>query len=441
MLSFTLEKQMIPCIEDVKQKSYANEKQILELKQVLKTITKAKYPNEHAYFNRHLKTARAYRKDLANYRLRYKFTHKRSRFSVVHTYTRELPLQGGSSVNTRLLLDGWRADLRSFRFRLKPFRHDHRALIGGVHDKPGEILMKQKNKILDSYFKTKSPGSSSPTHVGVELEFVSSFTARDLAKFMHKRYKCLHKYVQFKSDASITVSDEENEIGIEINICAPADIIKQTVSQVCEVLHERGCYVNHSCGMHVHLDLRHRDRNKALTNLVKCQSLLYKMVPDSRRKGRWAKPIRSASWNTYRDSRYHGINTDAYRKFRTIEIRIHSATITASKVNNWIAILEAIVDAPTTFTQRIATLKRFQAVTDLPTYILTYMRERMRKFKPKKVVNQIVENGCSISDDQSAERGRIALERAVRYGNMNSVARTIVSADDLLPRVSVGSSD
>ena len=118
------------------------------------------------------------------------------------------------------------------------------------------------------------------------------------------------------------------------------------VPRVIAVLESKKCYINKTCGMHVHIDMRKRDQVKAFSQLVRAQPVLYAMCPPSRKDNRYCKPTRGAKLarRHINGERYRGINACALREHNTLEIRIHSGTLSAAKVVNWVDLLVAIVD-------------------------------------------------------------------------------------------------
>jgi len=135
--------------------------------------------------------------------------------------------------------------------------------------------------------------------------------------------------------------------------------------------------------MHVHLDMRQRNVEQAFANLVRAQKLLFSMVPNTRYANNFCKPNRSASFQPRRDeygfSRFYAINPCAYLKYRTLEVRLHSATTNHKKINHWISLLIKVAESQTGIVPaKFSELRRAYGVT--PT-LLAYIKERVDKFK------------------------------------------------------------
>jgi|ERR1035437_1944338 hypothetical protein len=166
--------------------------------------------------------------------------------------------------------------------------------------------------------------------------------------------------------------------GHEIAIVAKSSQIADIVNKVCKVLASHNSKVNSTCGLHVHLDMRNHDEKKSFANLVKAQRLLYSMVPSSRFNNSYCQPNDKKSMGGY-TGRYWGINPASFSEHGTIEIRLHSGTINAVKINNWIKILQKIA-----YTNRkmpeIKTLSDLTKAILLPAELLKYISERLNKF-------------------------------------------------------------
>ena len=106
--------------------------------------------------------------------------------------------------------------------------------------------------------------------------------------------------------------------------------------EATERLREAGCDVNRTCGLHVHIDCRDISNTAAGTRAKRLREALpwlKRMVPSSRAS------------NTYcnRDSgRYQPINTESLHRHSTVEVRLHSGTLDADKIRNWIEVVRFI---------------------------------------------------------------------------------------------------
>lgn len=290
---------------------------------------------------------------------------------------------------------------------------------GNVFIKPGEIMRitKERKKVLLD--RPKKPRSKS-FYVGVELEFTSDWKDSDIKTLLVDHD--LHSFTQLKYDGSIEVHESDStcahcaencscdlsidshEVGCECN-CAELSAIEESqkyghelvilgseskiadrVNRVIKLLETHtNSQVNPSCGMHVHLDCRNRDVEKVYTNLWAMQSLLYSMVPVSRFKNKYCQPSPYPSFEAQRDNceRYAGINARSFKEHKTVEVRIHSGTLNATKIINWITLLTKIAHAsiPQEPTLNMEFLNK---TLGLDYTLIRYIFNRMNKFKGER---------------------------------------------------------
>lgn len=195
-------------------------------------------------------------------------------------------------------------------------------------------------------FIRKMPTGDMP-HVGVEIECV---VPNGHLSEAHQLLGMV-RGADVASDGSIR--PPEGWCGLEVRILGrQGEEIARRVRYVCASLRKVGASVNKSCGLHVHLDCRPetgRSAEGVWGRLRGAQVLLMNMQPRSRRENQYCRPARSKRWETasrrsgVRANRYKAINPQAYRAHRTIEVRCHTGTIRAFKVNAWIELLVAIV--------------------------------------------------------------------------------------------------
>jgi hypothetical protein len=117
------------------------------------------------------------------------------------------------------------------------------------------------------------------------------------------------------------------------------------VTQVCEALNKLKCYVNASCGLHVHFDCRHLKAEDVLRigkRLAHAVPALKEILPPSRQQNRFC--VRDLNdFQGRNEDRYSFINLQAFTRHQTIEIRGHGGTTDAVKIINWIRILRKIM--------------------------------------------------------------------------------------------------
>lgn len=249
--------------------------------------------------------------------------------------------------------------------------------VGGVREIPGRILLMANSRRSKRVFENKSPRTSEH-HVGVEIEFYSKRNTMELGAALFDAG--LAECVTLKYDGSLCEAPTGYPHAHEICIVAPEATIQATVTRVLSVIGPDG-KVNKTCGLHVHLDQRSRKVEDSFHNLRSVQSLLYKMVPKTREANRYCKPTRAKTYEVASRSsdRYHGINTQAVRKFGTLEMRLHSGTLDPVKVNNWIALLTNLVNAPR-LTKSVRSVSGLKKAAKLPDELTAYIASRVALF-------------------------------------------------------------
>lgn len=263
---------------------------------------------------------------------------------------------------------------------------------------------------LRRVFEAKKPRTRD-NHVGVEIEFVSKYNKYELAQLLFKNN--VHEFVQLVQDDSLR-PEKDFKFTHELTVLAPENLIHPTLQRVLLAInHNDGSRVAKRCGLHVHLDMRHRDRKKCFYNLTKAQTIMYAMNPASRISGIQAdgktkdtvyskriefddidNAIAECNRHGGRESRYFGINPLALDRHQTIEIRIHSGSTNFEKISNWIKILTNIVNHTEKVTKEFTKVEEFCEFYGFNDEMLAYMKDRVAKFKDK--------NGKHITIDEVA---------------------------------------
>ncbi len=154
-----------------------------------------------------------------------------------------------------------------------------------------------------------------------------------------------------KEDGSISGKEFVSEV-----LCGDAGLAE--VEKFCDRAEELGFSVNSTCGYHLHIGVS--DLTEAqLVSVSTAYNLTYELwstfVSESRRNNGYCK---RNSWDIQSHSdfarfadfaraqdRYQWFNIRSYCKHSTFEIRLHSGTLNASKVCNWIIAHLRFVDA------------------------------------------------------------------------------------------------
>lgn len=251
-----------------------------------------------------------------------------------------------------------------------------------IHTCHGDILRMQENLLRRGKATKKKIPLNSENHVGVELEVFLPFIERQQLNAVFRKHG-LSGYVRTMTDRTILAPPDY--CGWEICILARESEIEQVVNQVCAVLAELKADVNDSCGLHVHFDMRSRDYKKVFNNLVRCQKFLYSMVPPDRSRNKYCKKQKYTNWFKADPTHYYGISKNSYTKHQTIEIRMHHGVLDAKKVNNWIKMLQKIVDYEDFFTTDIESITKLDKKLGYDDDIKDYIKTQKKAFEQSKV--------------------------------------------------------
>ena len=172
--------------------------------------------------------------------------------------------------------------------------------------------------------------------------------------------------------------------GAEFRVCAPAYKMQEVITTLCAILKDIGAKVNTSCGLHVHLDQRNRtpeEVQQTFANFIRAQNLLLSVVPKSRRENHFCKKHRGTDFQSAMyGQRYKIVNASAYRKHKTIEIRLFNGTVNATKIINWVKTLWAIENGqPVLRCPKTFDIARRYWPLDPST--LEWLKKRQEKFK------------------------------------------------------------
>lgn len=265
-----------------------------------------------------------------------------------------------------------------------------------IHMKGGTFVELAEVAKMRKIFEPKKPVTDAH-HVGVEIEFVSKFDKYHIAKELMKEK--VQDFVFLTEDGSLRKEGEFKHCH-ELTVLAPEQMIHEVLRRVLKAINTNdSSRVMNRCGLHVHLDMRNRDKKLAFYNLQKAQRILFAMNPRSRTDGTkadgtvadtvYSKRIdvtdfeEAFNMQTVKKDRYYGINALAIQKHNTIEIRIHSGSTNYEKISNWIKILTTIVNKTTKVNTEAAKAETFCDNYGLDNTILEYIKERINKFKDK----------------------------------------------------------
>jgi hypothetical protein len=164
---------------------------------------------------------------------------------------------------------------------------------------------------------------------------------------------------------------------------------ERQIEEICEALEETRGYVDSSCGLHVHVDVRDLNAKQLLTLVrlySKVEPALYSIVAPSRRGGQYSQAwgaefetgevfergtvqeradrldavlygsverAKEIKVRPHKHScRYRGLNLNALLLYGTVEFRLHHGTVNASKIKMWAAVCSKLVEYAATHSER-----------------------------------------------------------------------------------------
>lgn len=214
----------------------------------------------------------------------------------------------------------------------------------GVHTEPGEYRLAYMGKMRAQFMQPKAPRENDARRwVSVEIECIIG--TLNEAFYDHALQLNIAPYVCVKGDGSLRRNDGDTKGNpVEIVVSAPKEEIERVIEATCQALAACEAYVNKTCGLHIHLDMRNFDRNTAFSNLVAGQKVLRSLVPEHRVKNRFCKPVGRRDWPA-NDDRYKAVNHCAWRRHRTVEVRLFAGCIDATKIIGYVKVCSAMAYA------------------------------------------------------------------------------------------------
>lgn len=216
------------------------------------------------------------------------------------------------------------------------------------------------------------------TAYGIEIEFITSLGSSRIANALTTAgIDCRSAgYTHATTPYWKIVSDASVNGGWELvsPILRGDDGFRQ-LKIACDALEALGCRVNKTTGVHVHLDARNEEFGtiqRFAMNFAKMEDCLDLLQPHSRRASN-NRFIKSLSAVRHDDSeqvqvrkinatidalrtcrsvsdivnhfgtRYRKINLESYSRHGTIEIRQHSGSLNAEKIEHWVRLMGALL--------------------------------------------------------------------------------------------------
>ena len=199
---------------------------------------------------------------------------------------------------------------------------------------------------------------------GVEIETIAGQDARNAGlrvgaygspvqvPYLPHGWRC-------KGDGSISCNNSnQNACEVISPILRGAAGMAQVVA-ACQALREKGHIVNTTCGVHVHIgwdqsrsEVNAESLKRLITIVAYLEKGLYAITgTKARERGRYSKPVRQYLRPTQvqrhaTSDRYHALNLANIRPGgkQTVEFRIFSGSISATKIVGWIQVCLGIVE-------------------------------------------------------------------------------------------------
>jgi hypothetical protein len=155
-------------------------------------------------------------------------------------------------------------------------------------------------------------------------------------------------YTEFTADTYFDAKDDGSICGKEfVSKVLSGDKGLEAVSAFCRHAERNDFEINRDCGFHIHIgvgDLTDLQRKTVCEAYKAFEALWQSFVPDIRRNNNYCKAIRWQSGDVPcsgfysfagTQDRYQWFNVSAFTEHGTFEIRLHTPTLSATKVNNW----------------------------------------------------------------------------------------------------------
>lgn len=218
--------------------------------------------------------------------------------------------------------------------------------LGYVNTQENSVLKAHVKKNMQNLYDGKAP-TTPKKYIGVEIEFCAPIKEEPFALKLFQ--KGIHKYAQLKQDLSLRPVKELKENGYELAILLEETTYKKNLKKITDLLTEIKAIVkDRRCGLHVHLDMRRRDKDLVYNNLVASQYALLSIVDPSRYNNEFCQVVKDRKIPTKftgdRHERYKTINAAAYYKYKTLEVRMHEGSVSYDEITHWIDMLIKIAN-------------------------------------------------------------------------------------------------
>ncbi len=235
---------------------------------------------------------------------------------------------------------------------------------------------------VDDVCENKVP-STKHRYIGLEIEFFAPWEFSNLAQELAD--SDIAEYCTLTTDGSIEIPyDELEDQGgsdpwgwndFELKVLCKQMELPRVMRLVSRFLRKFKARVNESCGLHVHLDMRDRDPDTAFQRLKNAQVALFAAGGSQRMHSGYARPVKFLLGRDI-TNHYSAINAgDALERHNTIEVRIHEATLSGTRIVRWVDLLISVMRA-SRLTAPVRTLAELKSVVNLPEHVLSYLERK-----------------------------------------------------------------
>lgn len=206
-----------------------------------------------------------------------------------------------------------------------------------------------ENYVRNERFKHIPKPEGKKNYVGIEVECYSLVSRNEIMKMILEQD--LESYIDMHDDGSIQPPYiPQNNLFLtqpryhtyELRILVRENELEQLFKKL-KVFFKQGKFkTNSSCGLHVHLDMRHRDVDACYKKLIKFQHIMFGLVNNNRWNSEYCQ---WANEDKTKEERFSAVNFESYDKHKTLEIRLHHGTTDVKKIENWVNLLLKAVNS------------------------------------------------------------------------------------------------
>lgn len=214
-----------------------------------------------------------------------------------------------------------------------------------------EMLCDDVDKVKNYVHKNNLGNNFQVGHDSSIVPVVDNFNVlEEVRKLREKRTELLDDFHYHRADeVEKQIQKLQRQLKykstLELRILIPEHQRQEYFKELKKLLSSQNFYVNSSCGFHVHLDMRYRNKVKALGLLFSNLEDIKKDVHPDRLKNKYCmiNKTKSVSSQLKNNNKYRAINTASLREHGAIEVRLHEGTVDIKKIESWVDKLINIV--------------------------------------------------------------------------------------------------